>query len=191
VLRVLRRAVSSSRTVPRAPASTHADQSRNRAELQIRHTGTDSLASPRPAPTDGSASPGVNAVEQGPLRRGCRQQDVHARPNVTARRSVAAAARGERGGHGDPAASEPVPVALLNGCRSPIRGGTLTDDPGCANLVGHLLVWVTGRCVRRCARATGRRDPRGGRTPRSFRRAPRAATSVLHRFRADSRDRCR
>jgi len=50
---------------------------------------------------------------------------------------------------------------------------------------------ITGLCVRRSARAAGRRDPCGGRTPRSFRPAPRAATSALRRCRADSTDRRR
>jgi hypothetical protein len=50
---------------------------------------------------------------------------------------------------------------------------------------------VTGLCVRRSARATDPRGPYGGRTQRSFRSSPRAATSALHRSHADSRDRRR
>src|SRR5690242_13917554 len=40
---------------------------------------------------------------------------------------------------------------------------------------------ITGRGVRRSARAAGRRDPCGGRTPRSSRSAPRAPTSARRR----------
>ena len=54
---------------------------------------------------------------------------------------------------------------------------------------GLVMRGSIGPCVRRSARATGRHDPCGGRTPRSFRPVPRAATSALHRCHADSRDR--
>ena len=50
---------------------------------------------------------------------------------------------------------------------------------------------ITGPCARRSARAASRRDPCGGRTPRSSRPAPRAATSALRRCRADCPDRRR
>ena len=55
----------------------------------------------------------------------------------------------------------------------------------------HCLSIVTGRGARRSARAAGRRDPCGGRTPRSSRPAPRAATSARRRCRAGSTDRHR
>jgi hypothetical protein len=50
---------------------------------------------------------------------------------------------------------------------------------------------VIGLHVRQSARATDRRDPCGGRTPRSIPPAPRAATSALRRCRAYSGDRQR
>src|SRR6266545_6496683 len=65
---------------------------------------------------------------------------------------------------------------------------TFRPTPVPARLVGHLAGRVTGPCVRRSARATDPRDPCGGRTHGSFRPAPRAATSALHRCHADSRD---
>jgi hypothetical protein len=99
---------------------------------------------------------------------------------------------GYRAGRSDQRdAQDDVGQALAKVSRTTDSGALSLMTPVSARLVGYLVGWVTGLGVRRCARATGRRDPCGGRTPRSFRPAPRAATLVLRRCRADSRDRRR
>jgi len=97
------------------------------------------------------------------------------------------AARRRRPPDGPAPRPGPRPVPGLRRRQAPDRAAAARRAaPSCAR-----PVVVTGLGVRRPARATGRRDPGGGSTPRSFRPAPHAATSTLRRCRADSRDRRR
>jgi pimeloyl-ACP methyl ester carboxylesterase/class 3 adenylate cyclase len=93
-------------------------------------------------------------------------------------------------------------VVVSSTVKDLVAGSGLTfADRGCVQLKGVPGEWhlyavdpalgATGPGVRRSAPAAGQRGPCGGRTPRSSRPAPRAATSALRRCHADSQDRRR
>lgn len=94
---------------------------------------------------------------------------------------------------GQPAALAPV-HDLERGDRSPRRSRRhhpRDHRPQRRVIERRVSATVTDPGVRRSAHGAGRRGPCGGRTPRSSRRAPRAATSTRLHCRAHSADRRR
>jgi hypothetical protein len=128
------------------------------------------LPSSRPATSLQLVNPGQN------LSSGSGRAAQHPCPERTDRRIVDALDR-------SPTRFPPTNTAA--------RAGDARTADLYANGYSRRRLRVTGLSVRQSAHATSRRDPYDARTPRSFRPARRAATSNLHRCRADSTDRRR